>query len=192
MRECEDPISHPERWGFVLFGASEGRMENRGSISMLTKNMKGHMKFIHIVSIVLVLVWSRSYALDLLSLSTKPQSPKYELITAVYVGPLGHDEKKPTAFPYRYRAVVSTFETYDYLYIEKLKTNNEQGITQGIEWARRVYLPSLLENLRIPSEQQNIGMIKWQTPKSFCFEMGGYRISVQDVSSEVLNVRPSR
>ena len=150
------------------------------------------MKRVYFVSVILVLMCLPGYALDSLSLNTKPESPKYELITAVYVGPLGYDEKDPTASPYRYRAIVSTFKTYDHLHIEKLKTNNKERISQGIEWSHRVYLPSLLEHLNIPSQEQNIGIIEWQTPKSLYFEMGGYRILVEDVSSEVLKVYPAK
>ncbi len=111
------------------------------------------MKFRILILTASILVCQTINAQDFISLDTKVQKPKYELITEVSIGPFGYDKKDPTSFPYRYRAVVSTFEIYDYLHIEKMQTNNEEGITKDIEWSRRVFLKKLLNSLIIPSEQ---------------------------------------
>mgnify|MGYP005808229275 CR=1 FL=1 len=114
------------------------------------------MNFINLLVTALLFVCQPTYAQNYISLDTKVQNPKYRLITEVSIGPFGYEEKDPTSFLYHYRAIVSTFEIYDYLHIEKLKTNNEEGITKGIEWARRLNLQNLIKSLKIPSEQQNI------------------------------------
>jgi len=158
---------------------------------MITKGVINQMKFIKLIITTLFFVCQPIYAQDFISLDTTEQNPKYESITEVSVGPFGYDKKNPRSFPYRYRAIVSTFEIYDYLHIEKLKTNNEEGITKGIEWSRRVYLQKLLKSLKIPSEQQNIKEINWRTPISFYFKIGGHRVLVEDVTLPVLKVFPA-
>lgn len=131
------------------------------------------------------------YAEEALKLKTTNTSPKYELITSVTLGPFIYDSNDNTEFPCRYRAIVSTFEIYDDLFIEKLLIDNEEGIPQGIEWSRRLDLGPLFDKLKIPTEQQNIDNIKWLSPTSLQFNLGGKVVFLEDIRQLEIIVKPN-
>jgi hypothetical protein len=127
------------------------------------------------------LLCANAMAEEVMVLQSKNMMPKYELITNISLGPFGYTVKDKTERPYRYRVIVSTFEIYDDLFIEKLKINDEEGIPQGVDWSRMLDLKLLLVKLNVPAEQQKISKIKWLTPTSLRFILGGKPIVLKDI-----------
>jgi len=124
---------------------------------------------------------------EVLMLQTTKMVPKYELISNISLGPFGEEIKGETEITYRYRVVISTFEIYDDLFIEKFKINNEEGIPDGIDWSRMLDLKPLLKKLKISTEHQNISKIEWLSPTSLRFRLGGKLIVLEDIRQ--LNIR---
>jgi hypothetical protein len=118
---------------------------------------------------------------EVLMLQTTQTVPKYELITNISLGPFGYEKKGETEITYRYRIIISTFEIYDDLFIEKLKITGEEDIPDGIDWSRMLDLKPILEKLKISTEQQNISKIEWLSPTSLRFRLGGKPIVLEDI-----------
>jgi hypothetical protein len=150
------------------------------------------MKQLPILFIMLTIILCNSVnAEGIMMLKTTNTAPKYELITSITLGPFGYESKGSTEIPYRYRVLVSTFEIYEDLFIEKLKINNEEGIPQGVEWSRRLDLIPLLEEFNISTEQQKIGHFEWLSPVSFRFSLGGKTVVLEDIRQLKIKVKPN-
>ena len=134
-----------------------------------------------VLALFVTLLCANTLAAEVLVLQPKNMIPKYELITNISLGPFGYEVKGKAELPCRYRVIVSTFEIYDDLFIEKLKINNEEGIPQGVEWSRMLDSRLLLEKLNVPTEQQKISKIEWLSPTSLRFRLGGKAIVLQDI-----------
>ena len=125
------------------------------------------------------------YAGEMIVVDTKKDSPKYEWITSVRTGPVVYDRDDPKC---RYRAVVTTFEKYDAIYIEKLKIKGEKAIPDRVEWTRRIRLAKIMNKLNITNKQRNIKLKKWMNSKSLSLEFGGYSLTILDVGLKSVTV----
>ena len=121
-----------------------------------------------------------------LELATKPAAPHYEWITFLAAAPFGYEEEADV--PFRYRAVVETFEIYDYLYLEKLAIGNSEGVSDSVAWSLRLGLDRLLGELGYLSEEQVVGEVEWTSAVTLVFKLAGTRLRIPDVTAEELKV----
>ena len=119
-------------------------------------------------------------------LATEPAAPPYERITFLAAAPFGYEEEADV--PFRYRAVVATFEIYDHLYLEELAIRNSEGAPDSVAWSLRFDLNRLRDELGYVPEDQVIEEVEWASSVALTFKLGGRRLRIPDVRAEELKV----
>jgi hypothetical protein len=119
------------------------------------------------LTIILIFFTQFSYA-QKKSIEFVLEKPKYESIVDVIMGPQQWHENidSDSEAGFQYRIVITRMEIYETIFIEKLIIDIEGGFTK-IEWAKMLNMDALMDQFKIPSEQQNFSEIKWSRDQSF-------------------------
>jgi len=87
-----------------------------------------------------------------------------------------------------YRAILTTSEIYNDIYIEKVSVG-EEGSGKKIEWKRLVDRNNLISNFRLKGEFSGVIFIKWTTWNSFELNIHDKRFLFKNLESDKIQVR---
>jgi hypothetical protein len=145
------------------------------------------MRFAIIIALVLIPVFghSQEYQIELTD-----KSPTYQSIVEVNLGEIRWLDSSNSDHEagFQYRLIVTRFEIYESLFIDKLILDIE-GIVSKVAWTKKVDLSTLVRSIGVSSEQQTIGSTKWTQINSFDFTLGGIALNANIVNEQSLVVK---
>lgn len=115
----------------------------------------------------------------------KSNQDYYEWITFLSEGETNWDGDN---FGVAYRAIITTSEIFNDIYIEKVSVGEEGG-GKKIEWKRLVDRDNLISNFKLKGEFSGVVFIKWTTWNSFELNIQDKRLLFTNLESDKIQVK---
>ncbi len=146
---------------------------------------KAHMKrYVLIFSIILSCVSVYGQEINVKTID-KSNQDYYKWITFLSEGETNWDGDNGGV---AYRAIITTSEIYNDIYIEKVSVGKE-GSGKKIEWKRLVDRDNLISSFRLKGEFSGVVFIKWTTWNSFELNIQDKILLFTNLESDKIQVK---
>jgi len=150
-------------------------------------NARHMRRYILIISIILSCVFARGQEVNVKTID-KSNQDNYKWITFLSEGETNWDGYNGGV---AYRAILTTSEINNDIYIEKVSVG-EDGGGKKIEWKRLVDRYNLIANFALRGEFSGVVFIKWTTWNSFELNIQDKRLLFKNLESDKIQVKELR
>ena len=144
-------------------------------------------RYILIISIIISCVSAHGQEVNVKTID-KTNQDNYTWITFLSEGETNWDEDNRG---FAYRAIITTSEIYNDIYIEKVSVGEEGG-GKKIEWKRQVDIDNLIANFALKGEFSGVVFIKWTTWNSFELNIQDKKLLFKNLESDKIQVKELR